>query len=91
MYIYRLLFFVFFIGQYAFGQQKEQPVNYDDTTLEKQTIFQDDTVVFIEKLLEEIQQNLEEHRAQNFLGNLLQHQTLQATKFMSKWIEEKNK
>ncbi|WP_296312772.1 DUF4129 domain-containing protein [Winogradskyella sp. UBA3174] len=42
MYIYRLLFFVFFIGQYAFGQQKEQPVNYDDTTLEKQTITEDD-------------------------------------------------
>lgn len=37
-----------------------------------------------------LQQNLEQHRTQNFLGNLLQHQTLQATKFMSKWIEEKN-
>ncbi len=38
-----------------------------------------------------IQKNLEQHRAQNFLGSLLQHQTLQATKFMSKWIEAKNK
>ena len=46
--------------------------------------------VFINSI-QEIQQNLEEHRTQNFLGNLLQHQTLQATKFMSKWIEEKNK
>ena len=41
--------------------------------------------------IEEIQRNLEKHRVQNFLGNLLQHQTLQATKYMSKWIEAKNK
>jgi glycosyltransferase involved in cell wall biosynthesis len=46
--------------------------------------------VFINKIIE-IQENLENHRTQNFLGNLLQHQTLQATKFMSKWIEAKNK
>lgn len=46
--------------------------------------------LFINKI-EEIQANLESHRTRNFLGSLLQHQTLQATKFMSKWIEEKNK
>ena len=37
-----------------------------------------------------IQTNLEQHRTHNFLGSLLQHQTLQATKYMSKWIESKN-
>lgn len=37
-----------------------------------------------------VQQNLEVHRTHNFLGSLLQHQTLQATKYMSKWIESKN-
>jgi glycosyltransferase involved in cell wall biosynthesis len=40
--------------------------------------------------LNQIQENLETHRTQNFLGSLLQHQTLQATKYMSKWIESKN-
>ena len=40
--------------------------------------------------INEIQDNLEMHRTQNFLGSLLQHQTLQATKYMSKWIESKN-
>ena len=44
---------------------------------------------FISKI-EGIQQNLENHRTQNFLGSLLKHQTLQATKYMSKWIEAKN-
>ena len=43
------------------------------------------------KLIKEILDNLEQHRTHNFLGNMLQHQSLQATKFMSKWIEEKNK
>ena len=45
---------------------------------------------FINKILE-IQHQLEKHRTQNFFGSILQHQTLQATKYMSKWIEEKNK
>ena len=40
--------------------------------------------------IKEIQGHLEQHRTQNFLGGLLQHQTLQATKYMSKWIEAKN-
>ncbi len=47
-------------------------------------------VLFINQV-KEIQQNLLEHRTQNFLGSLLQHQTLQATKYMSKWIEVKNR
>jgi glycosyltransferase involved in cell wall biosynthesis len=34
--------------------------------------------------------NLERHRNQNFLGQILQHQTMQSTKFMSRWIELKN-
>ncbi|MDX8552914.1 glycosyltransferase family 4 protein [Tenacibaculum sp. 1B UA] len=41
--------------------------------------------------INETQEDLETHRTQNFLGSLLRHQTLQATKFMSKWIEEKNR
>ncbi len=45
---------------------------------------------FINKL-EELYLELEVHRKQNFLGNLLQHQQFQATKFMSKWIEAKNR
>ncbi len=39
--------------------------------------------------LEELYDTLEIHRTQNFMGSLLQHQSLQATKFMSKWIELK--
>ena len=41
--------------------------------------------------IEVLKSNLEQHRSKNFIGNLLQYQTLRSTKYMSKWIEEKNK
>ncbi|WP_430426018.1 hypothetical protein [Maribacter litoralis] len=46
--------------------------------------------VFLEKIAYP-QQSITTHRKQNFTGALLQYQTMTATKFMSKWIEEKNK
>lgn len=39
----------------------------------------------------QLQTNLTLHRQQNFLGEILKHHTLQSTKYMSLWIEEKNK
>jgi len=44
-----------------------------------------------ESKINSIIQNLTAHRQQNFMGQLLMHHTLQSTKYMSKWIEEKNK
>jgi glycosyltransferase involved in cell wall biosynthesis len=41
--------------------------------------------------LELMLKNLEKHRNQNFLGAMLMHHTLQSTKYMSLWIETKNK
>ena len=35
--------------------------------------------------------NLKNHRQNNFLGQMLSHHTMQSTKYMSRWIEEKNK
>lgn len=37
-----------------------------------------------------ISEHLPKHRNTNFLGQILQHHTLQSTKYLSKWIEEKN-
>jgi hypothetical protein len=45
---------------------------------------------FVKHILE-TQTNLKSHRLQNFMGTLLQHHTLTSTKYMSRWIEEKNK
>jgi len=41
--------------------------------------------------INEIQESLIVHRNQNFIGTMLQHHSLQSTKYLSKWIEEKNK
>jgi len=46
--------------------------------------------VFLSKL-EETEQQLNKKRLQNFTGQMLQHHQLQSTKYMSRWIEEKNK
>ena len=35
--------------------------------------------------------NLKLHRQSHFVGQILQHHSLQASKYLSKWIEEKNK
>lgn len=51
------------------------------------SLFEDDFVNHILK----IQSHLKQHRLNNFMGALLQHHTLTSTKYMSKWIEEKNK
>ena len=42
------------------------------------------------KHINELSSNLDKHRQENFIGQILQHHTLQGTKYMSKWIEAKN-
>jgi glycosyltransferase involved in cell wall biosynthesis len=50
-------------------------------------IFEDDFV----KKVEMLQTDLQKHRLTNFMGAMLQHHTLNSTKYMSRWIEAKNK
>ncbi|WP_281543234.1 glycosyltransferase [Maribacter aestuarii] len=45
---------------------------------------------FLSKL-EVLNNNLKQHRTQNFIGALLQQQEFASTKYMGKWIAEKNK
>jgi glycosyltransferase involved in cell wall biosynthesis len=52
-------------------------------TLEKEQDF----IAHINHLL----QNIQEHRSKNFVGSMLLHHSLQSTKYLSKWIEEKNR
>ena len=50
-------------------------------------IFEDDFT----KKVEMLQTDLQKHRLTNFMGAMLQHHTLNSTKYMSRWIEAKNK
>jgi len=54
---------------------------YDKTKLSKK----------LSQRITELQKKLKSHRSANFIGSLLHHHTLQSTKYLSKWIEEKNK
>ena len=45
---------------------------------------------FIQHVLN-VQTHIKQHRLYNFMGAILQHHTLTSTKYMSRWIEEKNK
>lgn len=45
----------------------------------------------LQKKIDIISSNLIEHRASNFIGQLLQHHTLKSTQYLSKYIEEKEK
>ncbi len=53
----------------------------------QKTAFEGDVISGLETTLK----NLEKHREANFTGLLLHHHTMQSTKYMSKWIEEKNR
>lgn len=41
--------------------------------------------------IKELAQSLEQHRLNNFTGAMLRHHSMKSTKYMSQWIEEKNK
>ena len=44
----------------------------------------------IEKILD-VEENLTQHRLNNFTGAMLKHHSMMSTKYMSQWIAEKNK
>ena len=53
-----------------------------------------DTLFFHDLLFSKLDatvEQLQKHRQHNFTGQMLQHHHLQSTKYMGKWIEEKNK
>lgn len=43
------------------------------------------------RAIETVALDVQAHRNQNFIGQILQHQKFASTKYMSKWIEEKNR
>jgi glycosyltransferase involved in cell wall biosynthesis len=53
----------------------------------KKTLFEREFITEINSHLD----NLKQHRSKNFIGSILQHHLVSSTKYMSKWIEEKNK
>ncbi len=75
----------FYTNQIQWEQAQTQGKTLINTLYAKKSL----TKIFLGSI-ENLQNTLPAHRQQNFVGSLLQHQSLAATKFMGKWIEEKN-
>lgn len=63
---------------------------YAPILLEKYYLAKRLRVGLIKKILS-TQKNLEKHRLNNFTGAMLKHHSMMSTKYMSQWINEKNK
>ncbi|WP_130734638.1 glycosyltransferase [Flavobacterium sp. J27] len=66
-------------------QAQSNGITIINTRFEK-SLFETEFITKINELIVD----LNNHRNQNFLGQVLQHQSLQSTKYMSKWIALKN-
>ncbi len=78
------------VSLYCNLKQWEAFQNNGFRTINKRFNYKKFETTFIKKL-QMVLSHLNTHRLQNFTGQILQHHQLQSTKYMSKWIEEKNK
>jgi len=72
--------------QYLWSKAQQNGFNIIENRFQKE--------LFSEAFKNQIQlllANLDKHRRQNFMGQILQHHTLQSTKYLAKWIEAKGK
>ncbi len=65
--------------------------NQDVTDLLKDRFLEDNYYPKLSRCIEALEANLTKHRNANFFGEILQYKTLTSTKYLSKWIEEKNR
>ncbi len=74
-----------YTGKDKWLQAQERGVDIINLCYDKK-IFGSDLVARIQ----EKRANLSKHRLHNFMGSIIQHQTLLSSKYMAKWIEAKN-
>ena len=78
------------VQAYREGEQWEVFQNNGFTVLDEEFSYYAFAKTCIAKI-KAVQQDLKSHRTANFTGLMLQHHTMQSTKYLSKWIQEKNK
>lgn len=67
-------------------QAQQNGIEIINTMFQKKTF----SVLFTDQILK-IQNDIKQHRDNNFIGSMLQYHAIRSTEFMSRWIEEKNK
>ncbi|SNY99889.1 glycosyltransferase [Flagellimonas pacifica] len=73
------------------NQEKWEEARINGATIVNQLYNKGQLQNALVKKIKEVQENLETHRNRNFMGKMLQQQTTASTKYMAKWIEEKNR
>ena len=56
-----------------------------------QRFARDDFTTNLINQINELTNNLDQHRLRNFIGQMLMHHTMDSSRYMSRWIEEKNR
>lgn len=78
------------VGLYTSEEKWSKAQKHGIAILDSRFLWSKAVIPFHEKL-NQIQSSLDSHRKSHYLGQVFQHQTLQSTKYLSKWIEQKNK
>ena len=70
----------------AWQKAQDNGIQIINTLYQKQTL----ETALMDRITE-LSGGMEQHRVRNIMGRILEHHTLQSTKYLSKWIEEKNR
>ena len=78
--------FLLYTDKIQWNQAQQRGIEIINTKFHKEQL----THLFF-RCMDKVFSNLEQHRNNNFTGKMLLHHSLQSSKYMSKWIEEKNR
>ena len=74
-----------YTDKYQWNQAQQRGIEIINTKFDKEQL-----TPLLFKCIDKVFSNLEQHRNNNFTGKMLMHHSLQSSKYMSKWIQEKN-
>ncbi|MEE9365045.1 MAG: glycosyltransferase [Cellulophaga sp.] len=75
-----------YLNKEKWNKMQQNGVSINNKYYEKNTLHK----AFLDKI-NALKRDISNHRLQNFIGTMLLHHSLASTKYMSRWIEEKNK
>jgi glycosyltransferase involved in cell wall biosynthesis len=78
--------FLLYTDKIQWNQAQQRGIEIINTKFHKEQL----THLFF-RCMDKVFSNLEQHRNNNFTGKMLMHHSLQSSKYMSKWIQEKNR
>ena len=84
--LYFTMVFLLYTDKYQWNQAQHRGIEIINTKFDKEQL-----TPLLFKCIDEVFSNLEQHRNNNFTGKMLMHHSLQSSKYMSKWIQEKNR